>query len=111
MFTDMSVYMWVYAHVIKCFLDLYGRRSSMYSDMSLYMSNAIHPKRNSLSLVFTINAHFPSGQVSYTGIKGTQPTAKLSYIQVKNFQYELMVKIYSKSLIRAVGKVSLMKFS
>ena len=32
-------------------------------------------------------------------------------IQVNIFQKELMVKIYSKSLVRAIGKVLLMKFS
>ena len=32
-------------------------------------------------------------------------------IWVQNFQTEFMVEIYSKSLIRAIGKVLLMKFS
>ena len=31
-------------------------------------------------------------------------------IQVKNFQNELMVEIYSKSPVRAIGKVLWMKF-
>ena len=33
------------------------------------------------------------------------------FIQVKIYQNELMVEIYSKSLLRAIGKVLLMKFS
>ena len=32
-------------------------------------------------------------------------------IQVKKIQNELMVEIYSNSLVRAIGKVLLMKFS
>ena len=32
-------------------------------------------------------------------------------IWVKNFQTELMVEIYFKSLVRAIGKVLIMKFS
>ena len=32
-------------------------------------------------------------------------------IQVNNFQNELMVDIYYKTLVRAIGKVLLMKFS
>ena len=32
-------------------------------------------------------------------------------IRVKIFQTEEMVEIYSKSLVRAIGKVLLMKFS
>ena len=32
-------------------------------------------------------------------------------IQVKNFQNELMVEIYSKSLVRAISKVLRMKLS
>ena len=32
-------------------------------------------------------------------------------IWVKNLQTELMVEIYSKSLVRAIGKVFLMKLS
>ena len=35
----------------------------------------------------------------------------LVVIRVKFFQTELMVKICSESLVRAVGKVLLMKFS
>ena len=32
-------------------------------------------------------------------------------IWLKNFQTELMVEIYFKSLVRAIGKVLIMKFS
>ena len=36
---------------------------------------------------------------------------QLLVIWVKFFQTELMVEIYSKSLVRAIGKVLLMTFS
>ena len=38
-------------------------------------------------------------------------TRSIVVIQVNNFQNELMVEIYSKNLVRAIGKVLLMKFS
>ena len=40
-----------------------------------------------------------------------KPARILMVILVKNFQTELMVKIYSKSLVRAIGEVFLMKMS
>ena len=36
---------------------------------------------------------------------------RIVVIWIKVFQTELMVKMYSKSLVRAIGKVLLMKFS
>ena len=38
-------------------------------------------------------------------------TCSIVAIQVKSFQNELRVEIYSKSLVRAIGKVLHMKFS
>ena len=43
-------------------------------------------------------------------VKGTHHTAKWSY-RSKYFQTDLIVEIYSKSLVRATGKVLHMKFS
>ena len=42
-------------------------------------------------------------------LKRTQHAAELSYWLIN--QNELMVEIYSKSLVRAIGKVLLMPFS
>ena len=39
------------------------------------------------------------------------PTRSIVVIWVKYLQTELMVEIYSKSLVRAIGKVLLVKFS
>ena len=44
-------------------------------------------------------------------IKGTQCSRSIVVIQVKNFLNELMVEIFSKSLVRAIGKVLRMKIS
>ena len=41
----------------------------------------------------------------------SEPTRSIVVIWVINFQTELVVEIYSKSLVRAIGKVLLMKFS
>ena len=38
-----------------------------------------------------------------------EPTSILMVIWVKNVQIECMVEIYSRSLVRAIGKVLLMK--
>ena len=43
-------------------------------------------------------------------IKGTQYAVQWSY-GIKDFDYELMVEINSKSLVRAIGKVLCMRFS
>ena len=43
-------------------------------------------------------------------VKGRDITCSIVVIRVNIFQNELMVEIYSKSLIRAIGKVLLMKF-
>ena len=40
-----------------------------------------------------------------------EPTHIIVVIWVQNVQTELMVEIYSKSLVRAIGKVLLMKLS
>ena len=40
-----------------------------------------------------------------------EPTRSIEVIWVHFFQTELMVEIYSKSLVRAIGKLLLMKFS
>ena len=41
-----------------------------------------------------------------------EPTCSIVVIWVNNFQTEIMVEIYSKSLFRTIGKkVLLMKFS
>ena len=39
-----------------------------------------------------------------------EPTHSIVAIWVRIFQTELLVEIYSKSLVRAIGKVLLMKF-
>ena len=41
----------------------------------------------------------------------SDPTSSIAVIWVNFFQTELMVEIYPKSLVRASGKVLLMKFS
>ena len=40
----------------------------------------------------------------------SDPTLGIVVIWVKTVQAELMVEIYSKSLVRAIGKVLIMKF-
>ena len=45
------------------------------------------------------------------GMAYSEPTRSIVIIQVKTFKTELMVDIYSKSLVRAIGIVLLMKFS
>ena len=44
-------------------------------------------------------------------VLGCDPTRSIVVIWVKNFQTEIMVEIYSKRLVRAIGKVLHMKFS
>ena len=44
-------------------------------------------------------------------VNGNQHTEQCMVIWVNNFQTELMVKIYSTSPARAIGKVLLMEFS
>ena len=51
---------------------------------------------------------FSIGHNSYSQ---SDPTRSIVVIWVNNFQTELMVEIYSKSLVRAIGKVSLVTFS
>ena len=47
-----------------------------------------------------------------SGIKALSDTTRSTVvIQVKHFRNELMVEIYSQSLVRAIGKVLDMKFS
>ena len=41
----------------------------------------------------------------------SEPTCSIVVICIQDFQIGLMVEIYSKSLVRAIGKVLLMKFS
>ena len=41
----------------------------------------------------------------------SDPTCSIVVLRVKSFQTKLMVEICSKSLVRAIGKVLLMKFS
>ena len=41
----------------------------------------------------------------------SEPTRSIVVIWVNKFQTELMVEIYFKSLVRAIGKVLLMKLS
>ena len=43
--------------------------------------------------------------------KGIKSKRSIVVIWVNDFQTELMAKIYFKSPVRAIGKVSLMKFS
>ena len=43
--------------------------------------------------------------------KTKDPTSSIVVIRVNFFQTELMVEICSESLVRAIGKVLLMKFS
>ena len=50
------------------------------------------------------------GEESRYTLKGTNMHQN-GHIWVNNFQIESMVEIYSKCLIRAIGKVLLMKFS
>ena len=40
-----------------------------------------------------------------------EPTHSIVVIWVKNFQTELVMEIYFKSLVRAIGEVLLMKLS
>ena len=47
----------------------------------------------------------------YIVIQGTQHPSYVVVIRVNNFQTELMVEIYSKSLFRAIGKLLRMEFS
>ena len=46
-----------------------------------------------------------------SGIQAREPTRSIVVISVKHFQTELMVEISSKILVRAIGKVLLMKLA
>ena len=51
-------------------------------------------------------------EVQHTyGSTEREPTHSIVVVWVTNFQSELMIKIYSKSLVRATGKVLLIKWS
>ena len=51
----------------------------------------------------------PSSHCEYTSLKGTNTHPNDPWF--KKLKTELMVEIYSKSLVRAIGKVFLMKLS
>ena len=70
--------------------------------------------RSALSLWYkvsvTLNPQPPCPMPRYP-FHERDTTRRIVVIQVNIFQNELMVEIYSKSLVRATGKVLLIKFS
>ena len=60
---------------------------------------------------YTILKTVPLAFPGLKGYKFSDPTRSIVVIRVNFFQAELMVEICSKSLVRAIGKVLLMKLS
>ena len=76
---------------------------------SLHLMSYIHLEPPKLEYLHLSNVPSENSRMALTG--WSEPFGSIVVIRVKFFQTELMVEICSKSVVRAIGKVLLMKFS